>query len=269
MKGAASFPVFSIPSKSNRAGSIPSHVSVGVMECAEMGNVSAAINTAFAICRHEPKLIIFSGIAGSLDSATFRIGDVVFPRRVQTRYFQKFKTFSEKYADIHAADRFELIESVNGRLITNPDSIDVLYGGRTLLSHIVKKDLEREIEDIPIPEEWHTEYGVSNTRTKFVLAEETFCWEHVLSNKEYVKFLKGKIAGAWTTVDMESYGFLRAVAKLRESGFAVDGIVVRSVSDFAEFKELSDSDRKWRDLGLRNMAIATRYVIESVFHKVF
>ncbi len=100
-----------------------------------------------------------------------------------------------------------------------------------------------------------------------ILEEEAFSWNSVLSNKEYVEFLKELLGAAWTSVEMESYGFLRAVERVGPI-YNTDGIVVRSISDYASFKSMS-SEPYWRDLALKNMAIATRFVLQQGFPKVY
>ena len=45
--------------------------------CGNMGNVSSAARTAYYSALHTPSLIIFAGIAGSLDPSKMRLGDVM------------------------------------------------------------------------------------------------------------------------------------------------------------------------------------------------
>ena len=243
-------------------------ISVGVLECSEMGNLAAAINCAYAICRYRPSLIIFSGIAGALDTKKLRIGDVILPRSITTREFQKLKTGPAAYSTLSETEKMETLEFANAKLSTDTRTIDVSERARRLLSNIPPEQLEAQLLKNQMPESWGATYGVPMRSPHIVQEEAAFSWSKVLSNGPYVKFLKEHIGGAWTSVEMESYGFLRAVEKIRPI-YSSDGIVVRSISDFAQHKELSDSDPQWRELALRNMAIATRYIIQSSFSLVY
>lgn len=274
-KSGASIPVFAIK---DSTATDDRHISVGLLECSDMGNVASAINTAQVIVQHEPSLVIFSGIAGSLNSKKYRIGDVFFPRFVRTRYFQKLKSYSGDYMRLGAAERAEMLEQVSGQLLAFDKTISVTDTARNLLSHVSNQDLNRILQTAEIPEDWSKSHGLLGRRTQVVDEEYSFCWDKVLSNQKYIDAVRSLLGNTATIVDMESYGFLSALEKLRGSAkgtnnslkrYATNGIIIRSVSDYAEYKDLSDSDPKWRDLGLSNMAIATRYVIEKVFGSVF
>lgn len=271
IKGPGSgLPVFALPIVDPRA-SDPKVVSVGVIECSDMGNVLSAINTAYAVCRFTPTLAIFSGIAGSLDSERYRIGDVIFPRSIKVREFQKLKTFREDYSNFNAQQKTELLEHVRGRLEASEDRVVVTENAKNFLiqANARRKSLEQELQQAEIPADWTANNKCAARPAAVLLEESSFSWNKVLSNAAYVGYLKGQINNACTTVDMESYGFLKAILKLREANYPTHGIVIRSVSDYAQFKELTDADPKWRNLALTNMAIATRFVIQNVFDKVF
>jgi nucleoside phosphorylase len=246
-------------------------ISVGVMECSDMGNVTAAINTAYVISEYEPNLLIFSGIAGSLEASRIRIGDVIFPRSIRTRYFQKLKRYNGNYASASLQDKAEVLEGVKGKLMTFDRTVEATMRGRQLLSHIANKRLDVLLETADIPADWLQHHRIANRPARVVDEEFSFSWDKVLSNKDYIDYIRPLIGNSCTVVDMESYGFLSAVHKLRSAvrGYTSEAVVIRAVSDFAEHKELSDQDARWRTLGLRNMAIATRYVIQEVYGRVF
>lgn len=259
-------PVFALKDRSSRTGT--GTISVGVIECSEMGNVAAAINTAYAICEYRPSLIIFSGIAGALDSGNMRIGDVIFPRTIVTRDFNKLKSFEGDFDALGEADKTESLSYLKAKLHTYQRNIDISSRAKRVLSAMQSTLVNDELRNETIPAEWVREFKIPSRAPKVVNEEAAFCWNAVLSNEPYVRFLKDQINNAWTSVEMESYGFLRAVERVKDI-FHTDGLVVRAISDFAQHKELSRSDTKWRQLGLSNMAIATRCLIERAFSKVY
>lgn len=252
-------------------------LSVGLVECADMGNVAAAINTAHVILQHEPTLVIFSGIAGSMNSKKIRVGDVLFPRSIRTRYFQKLKVYGGDHLRAGAVERAEILESIKGQLMSFDRTISVSGAAKDLLSHIDSARLKQLLADVELPEDWEKSKGVSRRPVRVVDEEYSFSWDKVLSHGQYIELIRPLLGNSATIVDMESYGFLSAIEKLRGGAsesisakpYATHGIVIRSVSDYAEHKELSDEDPKWRELGLKNMAIATRYVIQEVFSQAF
>ena len=260
MKSYEGIPVHAVRAN----GSEREYISVGVLECSEMGNIAAAINSAYAICRYRPSLVIFSGIAGALDIKKIRVGDVMLPRSITTRDFQKLKASGDAYSSLSKSEKMEAFEVSNSKLSTFTRTVDVSERGRRLLSQIKLDVLEAELEKIQVPQHWARDYGIPMRSPSVVREEVSFSWSNVLSSEPYVNFLKDRIGAAWTSVEMESYGFLRAVEKVRAI-YATDGIVVRSISDFATHKELTDKDPQWRSLALRNMAIATRFIIQEVF----
>ena len=260
-------PVMSIPKIGSLSEGEPPNIAVGFVECAEMGNVAAAIHTAVRALAQNPTLMVFAGIAGSLDATSYRIGDVILPRRIKFRPFHKFKTVDSK-----THPREEEISAINGRLFgeVREAPIDPLV--QQMMTHINKNALGAELKDEEVPQEWLAQYNIPKRAPKVLTEEEAFSWDKVLSNSGYVTYLRGVMHNAATTVDMESFGFLRALdqcTKSQDLAVTTRGMVVRAVSDFAEFKELSRGDERWRNLGLQNMAIATRFVVQHAFARVF
>jgi len=264
---------YSVPSKSPHPSGNLSFINVGVVDCAEMGNVASSINTAYFMARYRPSLMIFSGIAGSMNSTWFRIGDVIIPKKVRTRYFQKLKTFVEEYETLPDNEKIELLSHIKGRLHPNTETVEVSQRAKRLLSHLNVKTMTPELETLQLPPEWLTAHpGLLTRRVEASAHEEIFCWDKVLSNTAYVTYLRKELGNAASAVDMESYGFLRTINKLNEVDprSVTDGIVVRAISDYAEYKDLSDdNDLRWRNLAKRNMAIATRYIIQNLFDRVY
>lgn len=246
-------------------------ISVGILECADMGNVAAAVNSAYAMIRYEPSLIMFSGIAGSLDAKKVRIGDVILPRKIKSRYFNKLKSSSNALDGIEAV---EYLTAVSGALSPVERDAAVTDTAGRLLSLVEPEALNSELQDIAIPDTWVANHGLLARRATYIREETAFSWGKVLSNASYIERIKGILGNSCTTVDMESFGFLRAVHRLRDESFGLGGysshpIVVRAVSDYAQFKDLSDANPIWRSLGLQNMAIATRYIVQNLYCKVF
>ena len=243
-------------------------INVGFVECSEMGNLSAAIYTAVRAASLKPALMIFAGIAGSLDCTKFRIGDVIFPRSITFRPFNKFK--SKIDGETHPQE--ETIDSINACLHGEGQTELIDATVRDMMGHIDEKALSAELKSLDIPKAWCVSHDIPNRKPEGLPDEGAFSWDKVLSNSGYVKYLRQIIGNSATTVDMESFGFLKAL-KMCSSREGLDistrGMIVRSVSDFAEFKDLTKSDKCWRELGLDNMAIATRFAVQTAFPKVF
>ncbi|WP_323572190.1 MULTISPECIES: hypothetical protein [unclassified Rhizobium] len=259
-------PVYAMKDLSSSSGG--KTISVGVIECTDMGNVAAAINTAYAICEYRPSLIIFSGIAGALDSGNIRIGDVIFPRTIVTRDFNKLKSFEGEFDALEDSDKNESLSHLKAKLHSYQRTVSISERAKKVLTRIQSDTVNSELRNENIPAEWLREFAIPARAPHVIHEEAAFSWNAVLSNEPYVRFLKKHIGNAWTSVEMESYGFLSAVERVKNI-FHTDGLVIRAISDFAQHKDLSRSDPKWRKLGLANMAIATRCVIERAFSRVY
>lgn len=251
-------------------GSNAQRVRVGLVHCGEMGNVAAAAKTSHVIGKYHPSVAIFAGIAGALDPQDTRIGDVFIPSKVNTRFYNKLKQLNDGvYDGLLPDEKRETIFEQLCRLECHTDSIHLPSEAQTFLGMIDRHEVSSHLSDLELPDEVKKKFPKQARKPRVSHEEESFCWDKVISSKAYSEFLKGKYFRAAQFVEMESYGFLRSVKGMQEAGYATQGIVVRSISDYATDKYLTDGDSRWRDLAKENMAIATYRLITTTFPKVY
>jgi nucleoside phosphorylase len=232
-------------------------------ECGEMGNIPAAVHTASLIARYNPSVMIFAGIAGSLDGTKAAIGDVVIPQIVKSLSYNKLKEIADNdYRALSSAKKAEALYEGFCQLRRNTGQIPITPDAQSCLSRFNFREESKNLESIRYPSSWN-EFGVDTGRRPLILTdEESFSWDKVLSSKRFIADVVHAYVPSASIVDMESYGFLRAVASMQKT-YTTNGIVVRAVSDYAFAKELTDGDLQWRNLAKRNMAITVRRLIET------
>jgi nucleoside phosphorylase len=249
---------FKIPGKSE-------HLAVGHSYLEGMGNIESAARTAQLIEHYRPVLVLFVGIAGSLDPERARIGDVFLPQTVKTRFYNKIKDLTkESFKKLTADERRETFMNRCCKLDFDFQEERITAAARKLIAQIPVEHFTNSMGNEDLPTEWKERKLYLGRRAGLQMEETSFSWEKVISSNSYVKFLRTQVGRAPTCVDMESYGFLKAVNALYERPGAI-GLIVRGISDYAQDKITSDGETKWRDLAKRNAAKVARMLIQEVY----
>jgi nucleoside phosphorylase len=230
-----------------------------VMNCGEMGNISAASMTGHILGSYKPNLVIFVGTAGSLDPTKYNIGDVVVPELgAQTLSYnkivdfedEKFKAFRDRklIADIwpHGIDGTEYAfrhDDAKGNIALSRRSRDIISKARENIDAAPELGTLLESHDL-------------NQNPKIHYDVQVFSWEKVVASDRYRKKLNIQFAKA-AIVDMESYGFLHAGRQYQESS-TVRAIIVRGISDLCGQKSTKFRD----DYAVKNASIVAAEIVK-------
>ncbi len=245
--------------------------------CGNMGNVSSAARTAYYSALHTPSLIIFAGIAGSLDPSKMRLGDVMVPRKIDVLYFDKIEelTMEKRTEFLEKEDIPEVIIHA-GWCKLRPKRPQLDFDSRDaveLFKQLQPRSISERLETLELPSTFR-DHGIYLDRAaKFVKEDTIFSWEKVFNSLKFrdyaVRF--NHMDQQSVAVDMESFGFASVVNSLKELDGAPCGIVVRSISDYVGFKHITDKDERhdWRDLALKNAALTVLWIIQNAYPKVF
>ncbi|WP_162225112.1 hypothetical protein [Erythrobacter sp. SG61-1L] len=224
-----------------------------IRHCKAMANTWSAAATAAILAEYEPDVLIFIGIAASLQPKHVRLGDVVIADGLRSRAFQKICDLADAQDDPSYAEydkKFAL-------RVQSPDLPSISPRTRQLVQKSAKSlkcDLSSpEIEDI-ILNNVPGSKGSSNRSCK-VHCEQIFSWDLVLDSVSYRDGIL-KSEGKAYALDMESLGFYSVVEECASVGrFITDAIVFRGISDYAAFKAPSGAaTHDWRKVAVQNAA---------------
>lgn len=226
-----------------------------VRQCKAMANTWSAAATAAIIADYEPDVLIFVGIAASMQPRHVRLGDVVIADGLRSRTFGKICD-----ANVVAGDpAFATYDDQYALRAFSPDLPDISPRTRQLVkasskgldSKFDSPDMEQAILD-----------GVkgaekSSSRVCKVHCEQIFSWDLVLDSDKYRDALVKSESKSYA-LDMESLGFYSVVEECQSTGhLALDAVVFRGISDYAAFKAPSGTvSTDWREIASRNAARA-------------
>ena len=263
-----------------------------------MGHIPAVLGTSSTVSSMSPRLAIMVGIAGTMQPAEVGLGDVVISN--QAKFFASDKVAALKKANGTPTEYLlgDLADIKNGRangkiVVDRRDRfladsffryergyVESCYTDDIITT--VEPDLKlvslKSLEEIDLPDSIR-ELESSNRERK-VHGGWLLGGNHVVDSKEYREYLNEKNKelaldihrqkgdhervqwknGELLAVDMESYGFLKAVELARTTPAylggcqnLIGGIVVRGISDLCE--EKSDLDASFPKNDIRRIAV--------------
>ncbi len=234
-------------------------VNLLVMNCGEMGNISAASVTGHVLGWHKPNLVILVGTAGSLDPKKYNIGDVVIPELgAQTLSYNGI--VDSEHIDFEKNRKRKLVADLwpNGidgteyalRQDTNKSNITLSRYSRDIISRASETTM-----DLPELTALLEKYE-GNNDPKIHQDVHVFSWEKVVDSAKYRDKLNVQYSKT-AAVDMESYGFLHA-AKQYQDNLAVSAIIVRGISDLCGNKAIDFKD----GYAVRNASIVAAEIVK-------
>ena len=274
-----------------------------------MGNIEASLGASSAIATVSPDLAFLVGLAGTLDPVEVQPGDVVVSNQAKLYSGDKIRTFTAKpnggrrfrYKDEPTSGQNEIILDRRDSFMSN----SFIRYERKVVESTPTDDIistaeigtafqEVGLKRIPpefVPSRYRNVYrqrAAVRTHLGWLLASS-----HVVDSAEYRDYLVEKNTdfgtdvhrqtgdadrvrwkdGKLLAVDMESYGFLRAVELLRTTHQTnggvpnlLGGIVVRGISDCCEEKTESDtgSGEETRKAAVENATEIALRLVETV-----
>lgn len=285
---------------------------VVVKTIAKMGHLDTILALNAAVVPFSPQLVILLGLAGSMDPHVVGLGDVVISNQVKIYAANKIGTISQDETQKPTYKFFPIPPPAsvdNCIIVDDRDRVQAYSYMRyerdfvesTSVDHALST-LERRLtsgELSPVPNDMvptNFRSYKSMNRNREIHYGWMFGSNHVVDSKEYRDYITEKNAddtfdiykqlkeldkmrwkeGRLLAVDMESYGFLKAVETLRRlpasqggSNVLVGGIVVRGVSDMAEAKAATDRNSKHeiRRISVGNAAKITAQIIERMDYR--
>lgn len=211
-----------------------------------MANVSAASRTGYLLAQFEPNLIVFVGTAGSLRPDECKLFDVVVPTLgVVAKFYDKiedsggsrFKTgkLPESLADLAAFTK----DRQKYKLRKNNRNIPLAGHGGTFVSHALANPKAGQTLAGDL-----ISHSSNSGSSKVHIDASIFSWDMVLSSEHYRKLLSRQIGNKALAVDMESYGFLSAIAQfqLPPVNKPISPLIVRGISDVCGDKSTSQEE---------------------------
>lgn len=233
-----------------------------IRQCKAMANTWSAAATAAIIADYEPDVLLFVGIAASMQPRHVRLGDVVIADGLRSRTFGKICD-----ASVVADDpAFATYDNHFALRAFSPDLPDISPRTRQLVNASAKS-LDVEFTS-PVMEQSILD-GVkgaakSADRPCKVHCEQIFSWDLVLDSDKYRDALVKSESKSYA-LDMESLGFYSVVEECRNAGhLAVDAVVFRGISDYAAFKAPSGTvSTDWRKIASKNAARAALKFLQT------
>lgn len=268
-------------------------VEVRVCLIDEMGNWPTAAYVAWALGVHRPHLAVLAGIAGSLDSRAFSIGDVVVSDTAKMIYANKIKQFDpaiEVFVDDFDPNIDGLIQLHNHQTIFGDSFFRLkrkLYRPNAWRSAI--------LNNLSLIPSYVNKLDLSPDE-KYVLNEmkyaHLFCSNQVIDSETVRDFIVNSVSnddldyykqrqksglaeargeydpGEWDptpapVVDMESAGFLNAV-EIHMGDSTINPLIVRGISDVCADKNDDDQETAARNAILAALCLIDISVQEAL-----
>ena len=239
--------------------------------CTTMGHMHAAVRTAQVILSSHPQIVFFVGTAASLSPSEIQLGDVVIPRKAVSRVYEKVSEEGQGDYDARARDKeFEefTVETIKNALISDLATKDCSEDGLSAIAalDVGKVTLERgPAGEITINGQRH-----ALREPKVHQDIDIFSCGMVvdsISYREMINRLTRRSMRKTAAIDMESYGFFRAIEAARDMDvkYNCSGLMIRGISDYAGRKRETESRPDgWKDKAVRNAAIVTGALMKKL-----
>ena len=235
--------------------------------CGGMGHSEAALRVIQIIAKHSPSIVVFVGTAASLDPKKYQLGDVVVPIKAGYRRFEKVSERGQEDYSRLEKDSREMIFDKENLLVPITDTISLEPDAIGYLANIHSLDVNLKAgsaESIEI-----NGVNLELRAPKLVTEVEIISCGMVVDSISYRDFLTNEVFAPIlrkrAIIDMESYGFLRAInmAATQGVGHSTVGFLIRGVSDYAGRKQQTETEAEgrpmeWKSLASRNAAHVTR-----------
>lgn len=261
--------VYEVGVEKSVGGSYNRSLKVKVVTCSAMGNMAAAVRTAQMVAFHQPALIFFVGTAASLKPEKIQVGDVVVPRRAVRRIYEKISERGQKdYESRRNLKNFKEYFFSNNALISDTITVDC---SESALGVVAATQLEKP--ELVCGETCELEIGGMQFRTRrpqVIDDVDIFSCGMVVDSVSYRDFLNALADQHMRKVgiiDMESFGFFKAIeaTRLNGAGSVCEGVMVRGISDYAGRKEQSEKmPQDWKKTSVINAAIVTAFIIDGL-----
>lgn len=240
--------------------------------CSAMGHVHAATRTAQIINSYRPSIMLFVGTAASLDPVSVRLGDVIVPTGSIYRIYDKIVEKGQSdYESCASRDGFRefffndnvlmadlLVEELPGHahdLISDIDFKSVAALRNAELAGDFAKAISRDGKPARAP--------------KIETDIQMMTCGMVVNSVGFRDFLRSVASRKARAIDMESFGFFKVIADMRNTATAVtEGIMIRGISDYAgrkEGTELGAAD--WKEISMTNAASVAAEVLRQLSNK--
>ncbi len=248
-------------------------VEVTVRTLEGMGPVEACIAASQSITEFSPTIAMMVGIAGSLCEDTANMGDVVVSTRSKLYAPDKIQELDDRYI-IGSLDNV-----ISGRVVV--DARDKHFNDsfmRYRRDYIDAKGLQADVAAFI---ERRNSWGFKLINACILGTD------HVVDSVEYRDYLNDKdkdprldvhkqtgemhrvrhVVDPVVAVDMESYGFFRAVQAIGPACLGNRAVVFRGISDLCAGKKGFDGDKnQYRRRALHNAADVALSFIESLMY---
>jgi nucleoside phosphorylase len=247
---------------------VPTELRVQVTTCNAMGHLSAAIRTSQILATVQPSILIFLGTAASLKASDVQVGGVVIPRKAISRSYEKITEAGQPDYDLRKkTTSFEEYFFRETALISDLSTTECAAEALTAIASLqtAKIILERgetgcielrgEKVELRMPR-IHDDIDIFSCG----MVIDSVAYREFLSDSANVHLRKT------TVVDMESYGFFKAIEAARFlTRTACSGIMVRGISDYAGRKYQTEAlPQDWKRKSVRNAAIVAVALLQQL-----
>lgn len=229
--------------------------------CGSMGHVHAASRTAQMVTRYGPSLMLFVGTAASLDPREIRLGDVVIPQTAFYRIYDKIvQKDSGSFAQAGTKDFVEHFFN-DTALLADLQTESLSDGSLIALSGYCPSV---QLKDDTLDSYWMGQLKQPRPPVVETDTDIVTCGM-VVDSENYKEFLRSKVGRKARTIDMESFGFFKAIKQLHDSGAGenTDGIMIRGISDYGGRKEETEISANWKTVSMINAAMVACDLIKQ------
>jgi nucleoside phosphorylase len=229
--------------------------------CDAMGSLHAAVRTAQLVGRYTPSLMLFVGTAASLRPGKVRLGDVIVPETAWMRIYDKIvEAPQQAYQDAVARQNFRERFFNDHVLLATSFSEDLSQAARDYVSDVDFSAVEATLDDADLPAPW-----ASELKRKPRVIDDTGIANcgMVVNSETYRDFLLETADRKIDAIDMESYGFFKALRDLNRTATA--GLMIRGISDYAGRKEgVELGPTKWKQIANKNAARVALAMVRGI-----
>ncbi|WP_336485774.1 hypothetical protein [Methylobacterium nigriterrae] len=241
---------------------------IRVATCSAMGHMSAAVRTGQLITLSQPAIMIFLGTAASLKPHEVQIGDVVIPRKAISRVYEKISEAGQRdFEERAAAGDFQEFILQSNALISDLATVDCSEDALTVIAAL-------EIDGIAL--ERGSGEAIALGGKSYALRQpkvhddiDIFSCGMVVDSISYREFITTNThrnLRKAAIIDMESYGFFKAIDATRGSGVgsSCSGLMIRGISDYAGRKAETEGRPEGWKKAVRNAAIVAAALLQRI-----